>query len=138
MEDHVTAVHAIHTTQAERSHGLQLLCSAFAFASPERPLPVLLVCPYKRATFYPFAATNNTRRDTETELSIRAAVGAELPVEAELERCSLRGTAPRPAVLDHARCDHRADRSRPPNGALWAAGAPALPRAPDGPLKGSE
>lgn len=86
LEDLVTAVHAINTTLAERSYGHQLLCSAFAFASPERPLPVLLVYLYKRATFYPFAPTSNTRRDTETELSIRAAVGADLPVETELER----------------------------------------------------
>ncbi|MBO0728055.1 MAG: hypothetical protein J2P57_02275 [Acidimicrobiaceae bacterium] len=86
LEDLVTAVHGVNSTLADRALGNQLLCSAFAFTSPKRTLPVLLVYLYKRGTFYPFAPVGGEKRDTETELSIRAAVGVDLPVEAELER----------------------------------------------------
>jgi hypothetical protein len=86
LEDLVTAVHGVNSTLADRLLGNQLLCSAFSFTSPKQTLPVLLVYLYKRGTFYPFAPISSSKRDTETELSIRAALGADLPVEAELER----------------------------------------------------
>lgn len=86
LEDLVTAVHGVNTILAERSYANQLLCSVFAFAAPGRLLPVLLVYLYKRGSFYPFAPSGDSRRDTELELSIRATVAAMLPVEAELER----------------------------------------------------
>lgn len=86
LEGLVTAVHGINATLTDRSYGNQLLCSAFAFNTTERPTSVLLVYLYKRASFYPFAPTSANKRDTETELSVRAAVGADLPVEPELER----------------------------------------------------
>lgn len=86
LEDLVTAVHGVNTIMAERSYANQLLCSAFAFAFPGRSLPVLLVYLYKRGSFYPFAPTGASKRDTELELSIRATVAALVPIEAELER----------------------------------------------------
>ena len=86
LEDLVTAVHGVNATLAERSYANQLLCSAFAFTNPGRPLPLLLVYLYKRGTFYPFAPTSATQRDTELELSTRAALGSDLPVETDLER----------------------------------------------------
>lgn len=86
LEGLVTAVHGVNTIVAEGGYANQLLCSAFAFTSPQRHRPVLLVYLYKRGSFYPFAAAGGSRRDTELELSIRAVVAGLLPIEADLER----------------------------------------------------
>lgn len=86
LEDLVTAAHLVNATLADRGFGPQLLCSAFAFAGTDPARPVLLVYLYKRGTFYPFPPTGGQARDNETELSIRAALGDELPVEADLAR----------------------------------------------------
>lgn len=86
LEDLVTAAHLVNATLADRGFGPQLLCSAFAFAGADPTRPVLLVYLYKRGTFYPFAPADGLTRDNEVELSIRAALGDELPVEADLTR----------------------------------------------------
>ena len=85
-EDLVGAAHLVNATLADRGFGPQLLCSAFAFAKPDRTTPVLLVYLYKRGTFYPFAPSGPQTRDTQLELSVRAALGTDLPVEADLTR----------------------------------------------------
>ena len=42
---------------------------------------------YKRGAYYPFVpAGGDQQRDTERELRLKAQIGHELPVEAELER----------------------------------------------------
>ena len=42
---------------------------------------------YKRGAFYPFVpAGGGQQRDTERELRLKAQIGAELPIEPELER----------------------------------------------------
>jgi hypothetical protein len=45
-----------------------------------------LVYLYKRGTFYPFAPIGPDQRDTAFELQLRAALGADLRVEPELQR----------------------------------------------------
>ena len=87
LDELVTAVHGVNATLAERGYGNQLLCSAFAFEAADRPRPALIVYLYKRGTFYPFAPAGDTQqRDTELELSVRAALGVDVPFEADLER----------------------------------------------------
>ncbi len=87
LEELVTAVHGVNATLAEGGYGNQLLCSAFAFEAAGRPRPALIVYLYKRGTFYPFApAAGTQQRDTELELSVRAALGVDVPFEADLGR----------------------------------------------------
>jgi hypothetical protein len=47
---------------------------------------VYIVYLAKRGTFYPFAPTGKEQRDTELELSLRATIGSDLPVEDDLAR----------------------------------------------------
>ena len=47
---------------------------------------LFLVYLYKRGTFYPFAPDGKEHRDNELELRIRAVLGSDLPVEADLAR----------------------------------------------------
>jgi hypothetical protein len=56
---------------------------AFADGSGRR---LGLVYLYKRGTFYPFAPTGDQQRDSAYELQVRGALGADLPVEADLSR----------------------------------------------------
>ena len=47
----------------------------------------LLIYNYKRGAFYPFVPSGGAQqRDNERELRLKAQIGADLPVEAELER----------------------------------------------------
>ncbi len=105
IEDLVTKVHVVHSSLEEAGWSTQLLCSVFGFAhssaasstdddstgtgppalaksSPD----VYLVYLAKRGTFYPFAPTGNEQRDTELELSLRATIGSDLPIESDLTR----------------------------------------------------
>ena len=84
LPDLVTTVHLVNRTLEERGFGEQLLCSVFGFANEAGP--VLLVYGYKRGSFYPFVPRGDRTRDTPTELRLQAALGRELPIEAELER----------------------------------------------------
>jgi hypothetical protein len=85
VEDLVTSVHLVNSTLEQYGFGPQLLCSVFAFSAPEGQR-FHLVYLYKRGTFYPFAPTGPEQRDTALELQVRAAVGADLPVEPDLAR----------------------------------------------------
>ena len=49
--------------------------------------PVYWIYNYKRGAFYPFVpAGGGQQRDSERELRLKAQIGAELPIEPELER----------------------------------------------------
>ena len=85
MEDLVTSVHLVNSTLEQYGFGPQLLCSVFAFADAAGKR-FHLVYLYKRGTFYPFAPLDGERRDNELELRVKATLGGELPVEAELAR----------------------------------------------------
>ena len=86
MEDLVVGVNAVSTELQAGGYGDRLLCAVFAFRDPGDK-PVYWIYNYKRGTFYPFVpAGGEQRRDSERELRLQAQIGAELPVEAELER----------------------------------------------------
>ena len=67
-------------------YGDRLLAAVFAFRD-EQAKPVYWIYNYKRGAFYPFVpAGGEQQRDNERELRLKAQIGADLPVEAELER----------------------------------------------------
>jgi hypothetical protein len=81
----VTELHAVNSTLQDNGFAPSLLCSLVGFEA-QGDRPVGLVYLYKRGTFYPFAPTGPEQRDTALELQVRAAVGADLPVESDLAR----------------------------------------------------
>ena len=100
IDDVVTRVHVVHSSLEDAGWGPQLLCSVFAFAacppgqdSGETTTMVVsgrasvyLVYLAKRGSFYPFAPRGKEKRDTELEMSMRATLGSDLPVETDLSR----------------------------------------------------
>ncbi len=87
MSDLVTGVHMVNATLAERGYDHQLLATVFAFRA-EGAGVAYLVYLFKRGTFYPFvpAPGGGERRDNQKELQIQAALGNEVPLEADLSR----------------------------------------------------
>ncbi len=84
-----TDLHAVNTTLSEAGYGPNLLCTIITFtgtASGGAARRLGLVYLFKRGTFYPFAPTGNQRRDTALELSARASLSGELPIEGDLSR----------------------------------------------------
>lgn len=88
LPDVVTGLHAANTTYESAGFGAGLLCSMIGFTGQVdgRRRNVGLVYLYKRGTFYPFAPLGGQQRDTALELQVRAAVGDELRMEADLSR----------------------------------------------------
>ncbi len=112
IEDLVGAVHLVNASLNDKGFGPTLLCALFPFApgpsslaAPSHPTlmaagasqvssvaaarpeeTVCLVYLYKRGTFYPFAPRPGERRDNEAELRMRAILGKQLPIEADLTR----------------------------------------------------
>jgi hypothetical protein len=108
FDDLVVGINAVSGALEAGGYGDRLLCAVFSFAD-ERKRPIYWIYNYKRGSFYPFVpaaaapvqerasvdapegsdsadARPNQRRDNERELVLKAQVGAELPVEPELER----------------------------------------------------
>jgi hypothetical protein len=85
FEDLVVGVNAVSTALEGGGYGERILCAVFAFRD-ERDRRVYWIYNYKRGAFYPFAPAGRQERDTERELRLKAQIGTELPVEAELER----------------------------------------------------
>jgi hypothetical protein len=81
----VTELHGANASLDEAGFGPALLCTLVAFTDGEHP-PVGLVYLYKRGTWYPFAPTGANRRDNARELSVRAMIGDDLKIEADLSR----------------------------------------------------
>jgi hypothetical protein len=99
LDDVVTRVHMVHSSLKDAGWDQQLLCSVFAFgayagdASAPTAADELATSPSvyfvylaKRGTFYPFAPKGPEQRDTELELSLRATIGSDLPIEQDLTR----------------------------------------------------
>jgi hypothetical protein len=91
FEDLVVSVNTVSTQLQAGGYGDRLLCAVFAFeeagASGSRSgAPIYFIYNFKRGAFYPFVPAGKDRRDTERELQLMAQVGAELPVEQELDR----------------------------------------------------
>ena len=86
FEDVVVGVNAVSTELQAGGYGDRLLCAVFAFRDAQDK-PVYWIYNYKRGAFYPFVpAGGEQQRDSERELRLQAQIGADLPVEAELER----------------------------------------------------
>jgi hypothetical protein len=67
-------------------YGDRILAGVFPFRD-EAGKPVYWIYNYKRGSFYPFVpAGGGQQRDSERELRLKAQIGAELPIEPDLER----------------------------------------------------
>jgi hypothetical protein len=85
-EDLVVGLNAVSTELQAGGYGDRLLCAVFAFRDAQDK-PVYWIYNYKRGAFYPFVpAGGEQQRDSERELRLKAQIGAELPVEEQLER----------------------------------------------------
>jgi hypothetical protein len=85
----VTELHAVNSSLEGAGYGPQLLCSVVGFRDPSGERPAVgLVYLYKRGAFYPFAPAGGgtERRDNAVELQVRAVIGGELKIEADLAR----------------------------------------------------
>ena len=86
FEDLVVGVNVVSQALQDGGYGERILCAVFAFRDSAGQ-SVYWIYNYKRGTFYPFVpAGGDQRRDSERELRLKAQIGHELPVEAELER----------------------------------------------------
>ncbi|MYM20713.1 hypothetical protein GSY69_12275 [Brevibacterium sp. 5221] len=83
----VTNLHAVNTALESQGFGPMLLCSTVYFRSSQG-VEAALVYLYKRGTFYPFVQAGPQRRDSAVEFNIKAAIGADLKFEADLEKWS--------------------------------------------------
>ena len=86
FEDLVVGVNVVSQALQDGGYGERILCAVFAFRD-QQDKPVYWIYNYKRGAYYPFVpAGGDQQRDSERELRLRAQIGTELPVEAELER----------------------------------------------------
>ena len=86
FEDLVVGINAVSTALEAGGYGDRILAAVFAFRD-EAGKAVYWIYNYKRGAFYPFVpAPGAQQRDSERELRLKAQIGAELPVEPELER----------------------------------------------------
>jgi len=86
FEDLVVGINVVSQALQDGGYGDRVLCAVFAFRDTHGDA-VYWIYNYKRGTFYPFVPSGGEqRRDTERELRLKAQIGNELPIEAELER----------------------------------------------------
>src|SRR4051794_12761759 len=86
MEDLVVGVNAVSAAIQAGGDGDRVLCAGFAFRD-NRDRPVYVIYNYKRGGFYPFVpAPGAQQQDQERALRLKAQIGADLPIEPELER----------------------------------------------------
>jgi hypothetical protein len=86
FEDLVVGVNVVSQALQDGGYGERILCAVFAFRDAQDK-HVYWIYNYKRGAYYPFVPAGGAqRRDTEAELRLKAQIGRELPVEAELER----------------------------------------------------
>ena len=86
FEDLVVGVNGVSTAIQGGGYGDRVLAAVFAFRD-EHSRPLYWIYNYKRGAFYPFVpSSGEQQRDNERELRLRAQIGADLPVEPELER----------------------------------------------------
>jgi hypothetical protein len=86
FDDLVVGVNAVSSALQGGGYGDRILAAVFAFRD-EQDRPLYWIYNYKRGSFYPFVpAGGSQQRDNERELRLKAQIGADLPVEPELER----------------------------------------------------
>jgi PspAB-like protein len=84
FEDLVVAVNVVSSNLEGGGYGDRLLCAVFSF--DENGKPIYFIYNFKRGAYYPFVPTGEKQRNNERELQLKAQIGAELPIEPELER----------------------------------------------------
>jgi hypothetical protein len=86
FEDLVVGINAVSTALEAGGYGDRILCAVFAFRD-QAGKAVYWIYNYKRGAFYPFVpAAGEQQRDSEREMRLKAQIGNELPIEADLER----------------------------------------------------
>ena len=99
FDDLVVGINAVSASLEGGGYGDRVLCAVFAFQD-ESGQRVYWIYNYKRGSFYPFVPRSGNerggpgagepaaegQRDNERELVLKAQIGAELPLEQELER----------------------------------------------------
>jgi hypothetical protein len=86
MEDLVVGINAVSTEIQAGGYGDRLLAAVFSFRDG-KDRRVYWIYNFKRGAFYPFVPSGGAQqRDNERELRLKAQIGADLPLEAELER----------------------------------------------------
>lgn len=86
FDDLVVGINAVSSALEAGGYGERVLCSVFAFQDAQKRA-VHWIYNYKRGSFYPFVPVGGAQqRDNERELILKAQIGAELPIESELER----------------------------------------------------
>ena len=87
VEDLAVGINAVASSIESAGFGPRLLCAVFAFTDA-KGAPIYFIYNYKRGAWYPFVPEQGAKqeRDTERELQIKAQLGAELPLEPEIER----------------------------------------------------
>jgi PspAB-like protein len=86
FDDLVVGVNAVSGAIQGGGYGDRILAAVFSFRD-EQSRRVYWIYNYKRGSFYPFVpAGGSQQRDNERELRLKAQIGADLPVEPELER----------------------------------------------------
>jgi hypothetical protein len=95
FDDLVVGINAVSGSLESGGYGDRVLCAVFAFQDGDGQR-VYWIYNYKRGSFYPFVPSVESVdsapgggegiRDNERELVLKAQIGAELPVEPELER----------------------------------------------------
>jgi hypothetical protein len=86
FDDLVVGINAVSSALQAGGYGERILAAVFAFRD-EQDRPVYWIYNYKRGSFYPFVPAGGAQqRDNERELRLKAQIGAELPVEQDLER----------------------------------------------------
>jgi hypothetical protein len=82
----VAAIHAVSSAIEAGGYGERTLCAVFGFQD-RQGRRLYWIYNYKRGAFYPFVPAGGAeQRDTERELVLKAQIGSDLPVEAELSR----------------------------------------------------
>ena len=85
FDDLVVAINTVSTSLEGSGYGDRILAAVFAFEEEGRP--VYFIYNYKRGAFYPFVPKGSGKsRDNERELRLKAQMGGELPIEAEMDR----------------------------------------------------
>jgi hypothetical protein len=85
FEDLVVSVNVVSSQLEAAGYGDRLLCAVFSFEEDGRP--IYFIYNFKRGMYYPFVpAPGSQKRNTERELQLKAQIGADLPIEPELER----------------------------------------------------
>jgi PspAB-like protein len=86
FDDLVVGVNAVSGAIQGGGYGDRILAAVFSFRDDQNR-SMYWIYNYKRGSFYPFVpAGGSQQRDNERELRLKAQIGADLPVEPELER----------------------------------------------------